>query len=117
VGYSKLIADNEIETHQTLQAFRTIIEGIVSGEQGEVVVFVGDEFLAILPGGAAALAAAIAIQRILAGENERLPAARQVRFRLGVNFGEVPVEDGRAAGSCSSPRRHRPPPCAPVEST
>ncbi len=98
VGYSKLIADNEIETHQTLQAFRTIIEAIVSGEGGDVVVFVGDEFLAILPSGAAALTAAIAMQRILATENERLPAARQVRFRLGVNFGSVSVEDGRWFG-------------------
>jgi adenylate cyclase len=98
VGYSKLIADNEIETHQTLQAFRTIIEGVVEGEGGEVVVFVGDEFLAILPSGAAAIIAAVAVQRILAAENERLPAARQVRFRLGINFGAVSVDEGRWFG-------------------
>lgn len=98
VGYSKLIADNEIETHQTLQAFRAIIETIVSGEAGEVVVFVGDEFLAILPDGVAALTASIAIQRIVGTENGRLPTARQVRFRLGVNAGAVSVEDERWFG-------------------
>jgi hypothetical protein len=42
VGYSKLVADDEIETHVTLQAFRRIIEEEVTKEDGELAVFVGD---------------------------------------------------------------------------
>jgi adenylate cyclase len=98
VGYSKLIADNEIETHQTLQAFRTIIEQCVAEEDGVVVSFSGDEFLAVLPTQARGLAAALAIQRSIAGENARLPAARQMRFRLGINYGPVSVENDRWYG-------------------
>lgn len=97
-GYSKLIADNEIETHQTLQAFRRIIEDAVARESGEIGSFAGDEFIAVLPAQAKGIAAALAIQRALATENGRLPTARQVRFRLGVNFGQVSVEDGRWFG-------------------
>ncbi len=98
VGYSRLIADNEIETHQTLQTFRRIIDEAVGAENGELVTFVGDEFLAVVPSNAGALAAAITIQRNLAAENERLPVARQMRFRLGVNAGLVSVENGRWFG-------------------
>jgi class 3 adenylate cyclase/TolB-like protein/pimeloyl-ACP methyl ester carboxylesterase len=97
-GYSRLIADNEIETHQTLQAFRRIIEAVVTEEQGRVVNFVGDEFLAVLPTRTRGLAAAVAIQRALAGENARLPAARQMRLRLGVNYGVVSIENDRWFG-------------------
>jgi adenylate cyclase len=97
-GYSRLIADNEIETHQTLQAFRGIVEASVANEDGRVANFVGDEFLAVLPTQASGLAAALSIQRSLAGENARLPAARQVRFRLGVDYGMVSVENDRWFG-------------------
>ena len=97
-GYSKLVADNEIETHQTLQAYRRIIEEAVASEDGEVVAFVGDEFLAVLPTQARGLGAAVAVQRALARENERLPAGRQMRFRLGLNFGPVSVDGGRWFG-------------------
>lgn len=97
-GYSKLVADDEIATHQTLQAFRRIIEDMVEKERGEVVEFVGDEFLAVLPTQPAGLAAAVAIQRALAAENERLPAGRRLRFRLGLDYGRVSVESGRWFG-------------------
>jgi adenylate cyclase len=97
-GYSKLVADDEIATHQTLQAFRRVIEDSVTKESGEVVEFVGDEFLAVLPTQRAGLAAAVAIQRALAAENERLPAGRRLRFRLGLNYGRVSVERGRWFG-------------------
>jgi adenylate cyclase len=97
-GYSRLTADNEIETHQTLRAFRKIIEEAVLSGGGELVEFVGDEFLAILPSAADGVRAATAIQRSLAVENERLPAGRKMRFRLGVNYGPVSVEDGHWFG-------------------
>lgn len=97
-GYSKLVADNEIETHQTLQAARRVIEEAVAQEGGEVVAFVGDEFLAVLPTPAAGLAAALAVQRGVARTNEPLPPGRRLLFRLGLNFGRVSVEDGRWFG-------------------
>lgn len=97
-GYSKLTADNEIETHNTLQAFRRIIEEAVRANNGDLTSFVGDEFLAVLPTESDALAAAIEIQRRIGSENESLPAGRKMRFRLGVNAGDISMADGRWYG-------------------
>jgi adenylate cyclase len=97
-GYSRLIADNEIETHNTLQAFRRIIEEEVAANGGEVVDFVGDEFLAVIPTETGAIGAAISVQRRIAGENESLPEGRRMRFRLGVNAGEISTADGQWYG-------------------
>lgn len=97
-GYSKLTADNEIETHNTLQAFRRIIEEAVRTNNGDLASFVGDEFLAVLPTESDALAAAIEIQRRIASENESLPAGRKMRFRRGVNAGDISVADSRWYG-------------------
>lgn len=97
-GYSRLIADNEIETHNTLQAFRRIIGEEVAAHDGEVVEFVGDEFLAVIPTETAAVAAAITVQRRVAGENESLPQGRRMRFRLGINAGEISTADGQWYG-------------------
>lgn len=98
VGYSKLTADNEIETHNTLQAFRRIIEEEVSASDGELVEFVGDEFLALIPTEAGAIRTAMAVQRRIAEENESLPEGRRMRFRLGVNAGEISTADGQWYG-------------------
>jgi adenylate cyclase len=97
-GYSRLIADNEIETHNTLQAFRRIIQEEVEANAGEVVEFVGDEFLAVIPTEAEAIAAAISVQRRIAADNESLPQGRKMRFRLGVNAGEITTADGQWYG-------------------
>ena len=97
-GYSKLTADNEIETHNTLQAFRRIIEAEVAANDGEVVAFVGDEFLAVIPTESGAITAAATVQRRIAEENESLPPGRKMRFRLGVNAGEISTADGQWYG-------------------
>lgn len=97
-GYSKLTADNAIETHHTLQAYRRLVEELVPTKDGEVVQFVGDEFLAVFPDSARAVGAAIGIQRAISTENERLPPGRQMPFRLGLNSGPLSVEDGRWFG-------------------
>lgn len=97
-GYSKLIADNEIETHNTIQAFRRIIEEELHSKGGELVQFVGDEFLAVVPGETDAISAAVEVQRRIATENENLPPARRMRFRLGLNSGELSVADGQWYG-------------------
>lgn len=97
-GYSKLTADNEIETHATLQSLRRIIEEEIAAADGEVVQFVGDEFLAIVPSESGALSAAPTIQRRIVEETESLPTGRKMRFRLGVNAGEISVEDGQWYG-------------------
>jgi len=97
-GYSRLIADNEIETHNTLQALRRVIEAEVAANDGEVVSFAGDEFLALIPTESGAITAAMTIQRRIAEENQSLPQGRKMRFRLGVHAGNVSTADGQWYG-------------------
>lgn len=97
-GYSSLIADNEIETYNTLQAFRRIIEEVTTAEGGELVEFVGDEFLAVFATEAGAIAAAKTMQRRMAEENQSLPQGRKVLFRLGVHAGDVSTANGEWYG-------------------
>jgi TolB-like protein/class 3 adenylate cyclase/Tfp pilus assembly protein PilF len=97
-GYSRLIADNEIETHNTLQALRRIIEAEVAANDGEVVSFAGDEFLAVIPTESGAITAAMTMQRRIAEENQSLPQGRKMRFRLGVHAGNVSAADGQWYG-------------------
>ncbi|MEN8114999.1 MAG: adenylate/guanylate cyclase domain-containing protein [Actinomycetota bacterium] len=89
VGYSRLVADNEIETYNTLQVLRRIIDQEVDARGGTIASFVGDEFLAVLPSEDGAVTAAIEIQRKIANENNGLPDGRKMRFRLGVHAGEI----------------------------
>jgi adenylate cyclase len=98
VGYSRLLADNEIETHNTLQALKHIVEQQVTKGRSEVVEFVGDEFLAVIPDPSMTIGTAVEIQRRIASENESLPEGRRMRFRLGVDTGDISLQDGQWYG-------------------
>ncbi len=98
VGYSALTADNEIETYNTLQVLRRIIEQVLEAHEGILASFVGDEFLAVLRTEDSAVSAAIEIQRKIATENENLPDGRKMRFRLGIHAGDISSTQGRWYG-------------------
>jgi adenylate cyclase len=98
VRYSTLIADNEIETYNTLQVLRRIIEQELSRNDGTLASFVGDEFLGVLPSEDAAISAAIEIQRRIGIENGGLPDGRKMQFRLGIHAGDVSTDGDRWYG-------------------
>jgi len=89
VGYSRLTADNEIETHNTLQVLRRVIDQVTVDHSGTLASFVGDEFLAVFADASSAVSAALEIQRSIAAENRALLAGRNMRFRLGIHTGLV----------------------------
>jgi class 3 adenylate cyclase len=49
VGYTRLMADDELATLETLNAYRSLISGIVRQHGGRVVDMVGDNLLAEFP--------------------------------------------------------------------
>ena len=89
VGYGRLTADNEIETHNTLQVLRRVIDRVTVDHSGTLASFVGDEFLAVFTDASSAVSAALEIQRGIGVENRALPAGRNMRFRLGIHTGLV----------------------------
>jgi class 3 adenylate cyclase len=98
VGYSRLMADDELATIRTLTAYRKEIQARVADHGGRVVDAPGDNVLAEFPTALGAVEAALEIQRALAGRNASLPEERRMEFRIGVHMGDVAVEEDRTYG-------------------
>ena len=100
VGYSRLMEADERATVATLDACRAVFKERVAGHGGRVVDTAGDSVLAAFPSAIGAVEAAVAIQEALRGRNEALPEQERMRFRIGVNLGDViEKKDGSIYGS------------------
>jgi adenylate cyclase len=98
-GYSRLMQDDEQATVAMLDASREIFRDQIATEQGRVVDMAGDSVLAVFETATGAVSTALSIQAALSARNEDFPEARRMRFRIGVNLGEVlQKEDGTVYG-------------------
>ncbi len=94
VGYSRLMGANEVGTLSDLREIRTgLIEGAVAEDGGRIFKLMGDGILAEFGSVVGALRAALAIQESVRQRNLDVPEDRQIRFRMGINLGDVVVED------------------------
>jgi adenylate cyclase len=87
-GYSRLMQDDDA-TVATLEAYRGVFRENIQAHHGRVVDMAGDSVLAVFEAATEAVRTAFEIQAVLAERNEALPEARRMRFRIGVNVGEV----------------------------
>jgi adenylate cyclase len=92
VGYSRLLAEDEVATVRTLQVHREHIAGLVRLHRGRVVDSPGDNLLAEFPSALDAARCAVEIQRAVGARNTDVPPDRRMQFRIGVNLGDVMVE-------------------------
>lgn len=97
-GYSGLVERDEDGTLLRLRDYRARLVRLVEHHRGRVANTSGDGVLAEFPSASEAVRAAIDIQRELGGLNGALPPERQMRFRIGINVGEVMVERGDLFG-------------------
>jgi adenylate cyclase len=97
-GYSRLMGQDEVATVRTITAYRDAIGSAVARHAGRVVDAPGDNVLAEFASVVDAVQCAAEIQRELQSRNATLPAARQMRFRIGINLGDVIVEGERLYG-------------------
>lgn len=98
VGYSKLMARDEVATVKTLNSYREEITSIVEDRGGRVVDSPGDNILMEFPSATSAVEAALEAQVRLAERNGNLPLDRNMEFRMGAHLGEVLVEGARIYG-------------------
>ncbi len=92
VEYSRLTGEDEDATHRTLSEYLDQIANTVETYSGSVMHYAGDAVLASFDAVVDALSCAAQIQLSLETRNQELPTERQVRFRIGVNLGDV-IED------------------------
>jgi class 3 adenylate cyclase len=92
VEYSRLMAVDEEQTLRTFRAHKQVFESLVSLHRGRIFNTAGDAILAEFSSAVEAVRCATEIQASLRTRNDQLPTARQVRFRIGVNIGDVIVQ-------------------------
>jgi adenylate cyclase len=98
-GYSRLMADDEGATVNTLTEYREVFQEHVRSHKGRIVDTAGDSVLATFDSVVEAVEAAVAVQRDLSDANEALQGHRKMHFRIGVNLGDIIVrEDGTIYG-------------------
>jgi len=97
-GYSRLMGDDEVATVRAITEYRAVIASMVAARGGRVVDAPGDNVLAEFASVVDAVQSAVDIQRELGSRNAALPPTRRMRFRIGINLGDVIVEGDRLYG-------------------
>jgi adenylate cyclase len=93
-GYSRLMGADEEGTHERLKAhLRELVDPNIAEHRGRIVKNAGDGFLAEFPSVVDAVRCAVEIQRGMADREPKVPEERRIRFRIGINVGDVIAEE------------------------
>lgn len=97
-GYSRLMADNEVETVKSIKTCRELLFQKISGHYGRVVDSPGDNILSEFSSVTDAVTCAVEIQTALLAYNKDLPDDRKMEFRVGINLGDIIEDEERIYG-------------------
>jgi len=97
-GYSRLMGEDEEATVRTLTAYREALTTLIQQHNGKVVDSPGDNLLAEFASVVDAVQCAVAVQKEIKSRNDELPENRKMRFRIGINLGDVIQEEERIYG-------------------
>src|SRR5438874_6727316 len=98
VGYSRLMTIDEAGTLAALTSLRkNLVNPKISEHNGRIFKLTGDGILIEFPSVVSAVACAVDIQSAMRTRNATEPAAR-IEFRIGINLGDIIVEDGDIFG-------------------
>lgn len=98
VGYSRLMGIDEESTLAVLKELRSLFSTTVSEFGGREFGSVGDSLMADFPSAVNAVQCALVLQQRQREENIDKDASRQMQLRVGINLGDVIVEDGSLFG-------------------
>ena len=97
-GYSRLMHEDEAATVRDLKAHQGVILPFIGRHGGRIIDTAGDGILAEFPSVVAATECAVQIQTVMAERNEDVSEHRRMRFRIGINLGDVIHDDARIYG-------------------
>jgi adenylate cyclase len=89
-GYSRLMGVDEEGTHERLKARRReLVDPKIREHHGRIVKTTGDGLLVEFPSVVDAVRCAAEIQRAMVDPDANEPADRRIKFRVGVNLGDI----------------------------
>jgi adenylate cyclase len=98
-GYSSLMAANEEETHRRVNATMDRLLREIRKSQGRVISHSGDGLMAEVPSAVEAVKCALRVQAENARRNINVAPEKRIDFRIGINSGEIILQQGRVGGN------------------
>ena len=94
VGYSRMMRENEAGTLAQLKTHRIeVFDPRIAEHNGRIVKTTGDGVLVEFASAVDATECAIKIQRGLARRNEDVPEGHRIELRIGINLGDIIVDE------------------------
>jgi TolB-like protein/class 3 adenylate cyclase len=98
-GYSRLMGADEEGTLAALKAIRRELgDPKIAEHRGRIVKTTGDGLLAEFASIVDAVRYAVEVQRAMAERNADVPAEKRIEFRIGVNLGDIIIDEGDIYG-------------------
>jgi adenylate cyclase len=98
-GYSRLMGIDEEGTLAALKACkRELVDPKIAEHRGRIVKTTGDGILVEFASAVDALRCAMQIQRAMAERNMGIPEERRIEFRIGINVGDIIIDEGDIYG-------------------
>jgi adenylate cyclase len=98
-GYSRLMGVDEEGTHERLKAhLGQLVDPKIREHRGHIVKNTGDGMLAEFPSVVDAVRCAAEVQRGMIDREPEVSDERKIRFRIGINLGDVIAEGGDIFG-------------------
>jgi len=92
-GYSRLMGLDEVGTARTLREHRKVTDALVAKHGGRLVKTTGDGMLLEFPSVVDAVECAVAVQAVMAELNKGVPEDRRMLLRIGINLGDILIEE------------------------
>jgi adenylate cyclase len=98
-GYSRLMGEDEEGTLDALKALqRSLVDPKIAEYGGRVVRSTGDGALAEFASSVDAMRCATEIQHGISERNAGVPSDRRIEFRIGINVGDIIIDNGDIFG-------------------
>jgi adenylate cyclase len=98
-GYSRLMGADEEGTLAALRAVRReLADPKIAEHRGRIVKTTGDGLLVEFASVVDAVRCSVEVQREMIARNAATPAERRIEFRMGINVGDIIIEDGDIFG-------------------
>jgi adenylate cyclase len=98
-GYSRLMGADEEGTLAALKMLRReVVDPKIKEHRGRIVHTTGDGLLAEFASVVDAVRCAVEVQREMAARNADVPAERPIDFRIGVNLGDIIIDENDIFG-------------------